>query len=262
MQGYVLIAIGERYIDEVANLITTLRKQGDNRPVTVIIDESTVEYFTNKNTGADYTLLRVVDDNFGYYKTEFEMRGMYPKVNLYHFAPYEENIFLDSDVVCQSPTEKVWTFLGNHRQNVVMVGRKNDPTWYWGTIDKVSYTFGKKVPHTHGGFIYFRKPQSEKFYKYASDVVRHHDSYGGLRQFRGGSMADEFVYALTFAEFGYSPVNFDEFPIMTFNIRSDMEIPTKLQTSENKILDDFIPFIHIYDRSIYLDTYNKIMSQN
>lgn len=259
MQGYVLIAIGEQYIDEVCNLITTLRKYNDYRPVTVVIDADSVDYFKTKNRDdrTTYTLLKVVDENFDCYRTDFEIRGMYPKVNLYQFAPYEENIFLDSDVVCQYSTAKVWQYMSEQKQPVVMTGRKNDPSWYWGTIENVSRIFGKHVPHTHGGFIYFRKPEAEKFAKFASDVVRRHDELGGLRQFRG-SMADEFIYALSFAEFGYEPVNFDEYPIMTFNIPA-ADIPTKLQTSENKILDDYIPFIHMYDRGMYGATFNRVM---
>jgi hypothetical protein len=182
---------------------------------------------------------------------------MYPKVNVYHFAPYDENIFLDTDVVVQCSTEDVWNYLSNQSQPIVMTGRKDDPEWYWGTIRNVSQIFGKHVPHTHGGFIYFRKPETEQFYQFASEIVKRHDELGGLRQFRG-SMADEFIYALSFAQFGYQPVNFDEYPIITFNI-PDYMIPTKLQTSENKELDKYIPFIHMYDRGMYEATYRKIM---
>jgi hypothetical protein len=264
MQGYILIAVGQRYIDEVCKLINTLRKQNDHRPVTVVIGSNDIDYFNNKNIDASFTLLRDVDGNLDYYQTEFEIKGMYPKVNIYHFAPYDENIFLDTDVVVQCSTEDVWNYLSSQSQPIVMTGRKRDPHWYWGTITNVSRIFGKHVPHTHGGFIYFRKPETEQFYQFASEIVKRHDELGGLRHFRG-SMADEFIYALSFAQFRYQPVDFDEYPIITFNIPAH-QIPSKLQTADDqspfptkKEFDKYIPFIHMFYREMHEATYRKIM---
>ena len=259
MQGYLLIAIGQRYIDEAKLLVDTLRKQGDNRPVVIIIDSNDVSYFINLEIDAKYVILNGADNDFKYFNTDFERKGTYPKIKLYHYSPFEETIFVDSDVLCQTSTEKLWSFVGSQQQDVLMTGRKHDMGWAGGDIGNIISKFGKHIPHVHGGFVYFRKPQAEQFYSFIMETVKNYDRWCGWRHYKG-SMPDELLYAMTFGEFGYEPVNFDQFPIMTFDIPPD-QIPTKFQTSEGKTLDDYIPFIHMINRSIHKPVYDKIINQ-
>jgi hypothetical protein len=259
-QGYVLIAVGQRYIDEVACLISTLRKQNDLRPITVIIDPDDVGYFVEKNTGASYTELRDVNGNFDLFLTDFERKGTYPKVSLFDFTVYDETIFLDSDVLCQYDTSKVWNFMGTQPQHIAMVGKKYDPHWAAGEIESVIQKIGKHISHTHGGFVYFRKPQAKLMYDYFVETVVNYNRWCGQRHYKN-SMPDEMLYAMVFSKFDYWPLEFDEFPIMTFNADPDGEFPSKLQTNIGKELDDFIPFIHMYNRSSHGRVYNMIMEK-
>jgi hypothetical protein len=61
------------------------------------------------------------------------------------------------------------------------------------------------------------------------------------------------------------PVDFEEFPVMTFNYTPDVEVPSKLQTEGGryKNLDDYIPFVHMFDKmegENFLHLYKRVMN--
>ena len=43
-QGYLFIALGEYYINECVLLSNTIRKNGDNRPISLLVHEKDIEY--------------------------------------------------------------------------------------------------------------------------------------------------------------------------------------------------------------------------
>ena len=49
MEGYFFIAIGKKYIDECYNLSLTIRKYGDTRPISLLINKEDQEYALSKN---------------------------------------------------------------------------------------------------------------------------------------------------------------------------------------------------------------------
>jgi len=60
------------------------------------------------------------------------------------------------------------------------------------------------------------------------------------------------------------PVEFDEYPVMTFNYEPTVEIPSKLQTEsgQNIEMSNYIPFIHMFDKmegNNFMNLYNKII---
>jgi len=48
-QGYFLIALGKQYIDECVKLVETIRKQGDARPVALLVHPEDGLYASEKN---------------------------------------------------------------------------------------------------------------------------------------------------------------------------------------------------------------------
>ena len=257
MQGYVLIAIGTKYIDEAHLLAQTIRRQDDKRPINVIIKKEDLHYAIDKDIFTDITIFEPVNEFYNYCNEGFERYGTYPKINLYHYTRFEENIFLDTDVLCQYSPDTLWDYLSNREQDVTMLGVKNDPSWHWGTINEVSNAFGKHVPHVHGGFLYFRK-SAKYFFDYCNEIAYRYDELKCKRFYRGG-MCDEIIFALAHSHFNYMPVEFDEKPIMTFNYNLMVDLPSKLQTHNNTTLDDYIPFVHMYDRTNFIPLFLKIM---
>jgi len=256
-QGYMLIALGQKYIDEAEMFVKTLRQQNDNRPVSVLIKTEEKQYAEDKNIFNDLVEFNPVTKFYKHCTVDFEKFGTYPKINLIRYSRYKENIFVDTDVLCQTSTEKLWDFLSNRKNPVASMGTKTDPNWHWGHINEVSEKFGRPVPHIHGGFLYFRNSASD-FFDSCDRLAYRYDELGCKRLFRGG-MCDEIIFALAHAENNYLPIEFDEFPIMTFNYSTDIELPSKLQTHNNKELEDYIPFIHMCDRTNIKKIFKKIM---
>lgn len=263
-QGYLLVALGKRYIDECVLLVNTIRKQGDNRPVSLLIHADDTEYASSKGLFDFLPHFDPQGDIWENCETDFEKFCLWPRLHFNDYLVYDETIIVDSDVLCQAPTENLWKYLSEQKMPVVMLGRHEDHNWHWGYIDEVSKRFGKNVPHTHGGFFYIRKGiNTGKFFSVSKMMFYSYDDYGCIRGFRGGRV-DEIIFALTHALLNVLPVPFDELPAMSFNYTPDIKIPSKLQTEggQNVEMSDYIPFIHMFDKmggENFTALYNKIM---
>jgi hypothetical protein len=263
-QGYFFIALGKRYIQECLILSETIRKNGDDRPISLLIHPEDEEYSKSFNFFDKLIHFKPNDQLWNDCQTGFEKYCLYPRINFDRYIPYDENIIVDSDVLCQYNTEKLWSYLTNQQNPIVMTGRLNDPSWHWGTIQEVSLKYGKHVPHVHGGFFYLRKNDFiQKFFDYCKQVFYKYDDYNCKRYFRGGKV-DEIIFAITHSYFDLNPVAFDEYPIITFNYGPEVNIPSKLQTegNQNVELNDYIPFIHMFDKmegTNFKILFNKIM---
>lgn len=266
-QGYFLIALGKNYIDECVFLCETIRKQNDNRPISLLINKEDEDYAISKKLFDKFVYFEPKGAIWNNCETGFEKYCLYPRLHFDDYLLYDETIIVDSDVLCQSSTENMWKYLTSTDKPVTMLGRVDDPKWHWGHINEVSQRFGKTVPHVHGGFFYIKKsPLLGKFFSLAKFFFYSYDDYGCKRFFRGGKV-DEIIFALTHATMNTPPLEFDEQPIMTFNYSDDISIPSKLQTEgdQNIEMNDYIPFVHMFDkmngRNFQL-LYKKIMNGN
>ena len=252
-QSYFYIALGHAYIDMCVLLVQTLRKQGDARPICLLIHPQDEPYARSKNLFDAFVHFTPSGSIWDDCKTSFEKFCLYPRLYLDAYInqlPYDEFIITDTDVLCQYTTEHMWSYLSRQSHNVRMLGNYNDPTWHWGTINQVSQAYKKHVPSTHGGFFYLRKsPALSQFFDYAKDVFWNYDNYKCKRWFRDGRV-DEIIFAITHAHFDMRPLEFDEFPVMTFNYTPDIAIPSNIQTEgdRHRPMRDCIPFVHMFDK--------------
>jgi hypothetical protein len=263
-QGYFLIALGKRYIDECLLLAKTIRKVGDNRPISLLVHSEDVEYASTLGMFDKFVEFKPEGDIWSSCTTGFEKYCLYPRINFEKYLPYDENIIVDSDVLCQYNPEEVWNYMHNQVLPVRMLGRLDDPNWHWGSIKEVSEAYGKHVPHVHGGFFYLRKdPFLNTFFQYCREVFNRYDEYKCKRMFRGGKV-DEIIFAIAHANFDMNPIPFDEFPVMTFNYGLDISVPSKLQTEggQNIEMNSCPPFVHMFDKmegSYFSSLFDKIM---
>ena len=263
-QGYFLIALGKRYIDECAMLVKTIRHCGDNRPVSLLIHPEDEDYVKQHGIFDKTVHFQPDDDLWRECQTGFEKFCLYPRINFEKYLPYDENIIVDSDVLCQYNPEALWKFLSAQQLPIRMLGRIDDPNWHWGSIEEVSKAYGKHVSHVHGGFFYLRKnPFLEQFFAQCRVIFYRYDDYSCKRAFRGGRV-DEIIFAIAHAYFNLYPVPFDTLPAMTFNYGTNISIPSKLQTEggQNIELSDYIPFVHMFDKmegSDFNSLYDRIM---
>lgn len=250
MEGYFFVAIGKRYIDECYNLSLTIRKHGDKRPISLLINEGDEEYALSKNIFDKLIYFNPNDKLFNDCETSFEKYCLYPRINFDKYLPYDKNIITDSDMLCIHNMDKVWQTFNENEQPVQMIGFKNDLTWHWGTLKDVIEAYGKHVPHTHGGIFYIKKSEKLKdFFSYCREIFYKYEDYKCKKYFRGGKV-DEIIFAIAFSKFDYEPLEFTDYSIMTFNIPGTAKIPTKIQTANNiyKIMDDPIPLVHMFEK--------------
>jgi hypothetical protein len=268
-RGYLFIGLGESYITEITRLIDTIRKVGDIYPMSIITSVDDVEYcktlnYFDKIIPIDYTNDLFLNNNNG-----FEKYGSIPKILMLDMSPYDETIFIDSDVLCQYSTNQVWDSMSSLNQCVTMTGSIHSNDWHFGHINNVSKIVGKSVPMTHAGIIYFKKSHKDLklFIKTLYDIWENYNEYGLLRLYKN-SRIEEPIYAIAFAKLDYVPLEFSETAIMTFNYHADIEIPSNIQTMGKKHSVTYttltpISFIHMFKQNSkgdYLPLYNKIMN--
>ena len=58
-QGYFFIALGQRYIQECFLLAQTIRKQGDNRPISLLVFEEDIKFAEEFNMFDQYVVFDV-----------------------------------------------------------------------------------------------------------------------------------------------------------------------------------------------------------
>lgn len=225
-EGYVLIACGnEGYLEMANNLISTLRKHGDNRPVHIITEDQ----------------LDKDDPVFQDCKTPFEMYGTYPKINLDKFLMYDHTIFLDSDILCVGNTDHVWELFRSNEQYVQQLGKPKP------TKEEIKKNRAGHAPLVHGGVIYYNKKNLDpKFFEFLRDKFM---DYRGSKSYKG-SRTDQILYSGAFREFKFKPINIYNNPVMT--VGHDVSIikppiyKVWFKRQNGPDLDTPIPFIHIF----------------
>jgi len=264
-QGYLFITLGKQYIDECNLLVDTIRKNNDQRPISLLIHPEDEEYAKSFKRFDQLIHFKPNDDIWQDCSTSFEKYCLYPRLKLKDYLVYDETIITDTDMICQYNADHVWTYLTNQSNPVRMLGRWNDPKWHWGSINEVIRAYGKHIPHVHGGFFYLRKHDFlELFFEQCEKIFYKYDEYKCKRAFRGGRV-DEIIFAIAHSHFGMLPMPFDDYPIMSFNYSPNISVPSKLQTegSQNFVMRNYIPFIHMFDKMggpNFSVLYNKVMN--
>lgn len=269
-EGYFLIALGERYIDECCNLAITLKKQKDERPIALLIHKKDLNYAQEKKIFDEFIFFEpnINCNLWKLCKNYFEKYCLYPRFHLNDYIPYKYSITVDSDVLCQYSPNQIWNFLKYKKNPIQMIGRKKDLNWQCGKLQQVIDAVGSHIPHVHGGFIYLKNNSSElkNFFDYLKNIAFKYDEYRCPRGYATpDGMVDEILFAIAHSHFNLQPIDFDEFPIMTFNYSSSITIPSTLQTENNQNINmqTPIPFIHMFDKingKNYQSIFKKIIN--
>lgn len=265
-EGYFFIGLGQKYINECFNLALTIKKQKDYRQIGILINEEDYEYTKSKNIFNHFVIFKSFDDDIRpLCKNYFEKNCLYPRLYLPEYTPFNKSIILDSDILCQSNPESIWEYVKQKEYPVQMTGFIDDRNWQCGKINEVEKAFGKHIPCVHGGFFYINKKnyKTQEFFKFCRSLIFKYDEYKCPRGYPN-FMVDEILFAITHSEFNISPIEFTEYPIITFNYTKDITIPSNIQTctkNNNPIsLKNYIPFIHMFDK-LHGENYNYILQQ-
>lgn len=264
-QGYFFLGLGKYYIDESINLLKTIKKFDNKRLFGIMVNQEDYQYVKELNL---FNSIVINDYSHALYqttKTSFEKYCLIPRITFNEYLPFEETIILDSDILCISNPDNMWEYFSSNSQDFNMTGFEWDENWHWDTIKNISEIIGKSVPHTHGGVFYIRNKEKLKdYFNLCHEVYHKYDEYGLLQNFRGGRV-DEPIFAVAMAISNMLPLDFIEYPIITFNLPGNTIFPTKLQTVNDLNIEckEFIPFVHMFEKSIgnnYKQILNKIVN--
>ena len=254
-ESYLLLAFGKSYIDDCLDLIQTIRCFGDTRPVNVVVLTKDEEYAHSKKV-FDNVIIFEPEQHILYPKcsTKFEKFCLLPRLVLYDFLITDYTIVVDTDVLCSYYTTDVWNFCKNRDQDLIMLGSINNPRWHWGHWGEISSRINIKAQETHGGFFFLKKADKlQQIFADATECFLNYDKLGMLRLYQDGAV-DEPCFSYAFSKNGLIPIEFGEFPIMTFNLGYLSEIPTRNMTEQcqAKVFPEsfsYIPFIHMFEKN-------------
>lgn len=264
-QSYLLLCFGKKYINHAKDLVDTLRHFKDNRPINSVVSPEDYDYATSLKLFDKVITYDVTKHHlYSICITNFEKYGLLPRLELYKFVNTDYTMVLDVDILCAYNTDTLWEYLLNKNQTLVMIGSKNNTSWHWGKWGEVCKKNNIKPQETHGGlfFIDNRNPKILKqIFQDAEYCFLNYDQLGLLRYYQGGTV-DEPCFAYAFSKNNLIPVEFSEFPSITFNLQAIVDdIPTKNMTEsqQNRIMSNYIPFIHMFEKN---DTINfKLLKQ-
>jgi hypothetical protein len=250
-EGYLFLCLGKSYIDDALDLIETLRAHLDLRPVDIVVLPEDEDYAVGKQMFAHIIVFDLKNDPLlPSCMTRFERFCLVPRLRLNNFIKYHFTLVLDVDVLCMFETELAWKYLKEINQGVTMLGSTSNPKWHWGFWQEVCSNLCINCYETHGGLFFINigyKAEFENVLEYAEECFKNYDRFGMKKMYQDGRV-DEPCFAYAFNKVGYKPVNFSDFPIMTFNLKSRDEIPSKKLTEEFQacFMQGFIPFVHMF----------------
>jgi len=251
-ESYLFLCFGRSYILDCQDTIKTLRSCGDSRSINIVtLPEDYLFAKTLDIFNEIYTFDIKNHKLFDFCKTNFEKFCLLPRLELYKFLNTDYTIVLDTDILCSHNADEAWNFLINKNQDLIMLGSKNNPSWHWGYWGEICSKINIKPQETHGGLFFLKKTDNlEKIFNDAKKCFLNYDNLGMLRFYQNGAV-DEPCFSYAFSKNNLQPVEFSEFPIMTFNLGSEDEIPTKKMTEERQasIMEDYIPFIHMFEKN-------------
>ena len=161
-QGYVFIANGLMYANMLKEYtIASIRHFDKVRPITILT--STPEYFdTSVYTVIVYDAKEQTEKYKYLNPSDYFINGTIPKLIIFDLSPYDENLYLDADVINMKDINTFWSFCSSSNKQIVIAGgsdSNNDapPSWHWNTIQEVIKETGIHIPRINGGVHYWKK---------------------------------------------------------------------------------------------------------
>lgn len=251
-ESYLFLAFGRNYIFDCFDFIETKKILGDKRPVDIVVSPEDYSFAISLNSFNNVLSYDVKNDIlFDFCSTKFEKYCLLPRLNLFNFLNTQHTIVLDTDILYSFSADKVWDFCKSKKQNILMLGSKNNPLWHWGKWGEICSKIGIKPQETHGGFFFLKKEDNlKKIFEDAKFCFLNYSKLGMLNFYQNGAV-DEPCFSYAFSKNFLEPIEFSEFPIMTFNLKGYDEIPTKkmTETMQSCIMSDYIPFIHMFEKN-------------
>ena len=233
-EGYFLMGFGTKYIDECIKMVETLKVFDPNRPIALLTHLKDKNYLDSINTNIFNNIIFIEEEDI----KDDNLHNSYcvrSRIHMPKYMPYDKVISLDSDIVCLYNPQHAWEFFNNTNMPFMCCGYDYEKCWHWGCVDNVISKVGKKIPSIHGGVLYFNKTHNDfiKFYDILKNTLDNYDNYNCKRNFRGG-MTDEVIFSIAMAKLNLLPLNYEKFPVVSFNLPIDTKLPAYIQSREGE----------------------------
>jgi lipopolysaccharide biosynthesis glycosyltransferase len=113
MRGIVYIGLGQKYLEMSISSAISVRKQTKAVPPIIIFTDLDIKAESSENIS-----IQKIDSR---YRTEFSKistnfnpayEGTYLKTRLFDLSPFEETLYLDSDILALKDINGIWDYLG------------------------------------------------------------------------------------------------------------------------------------------------------
>lgn len=214
-QGYFLVACGKAYCDIVIeNCIYSIRYFDKHRPICILTDMP--DYFEGKVDNVSFMTYDIADYEhlFKHIKRQtnnpYEIYGLYPKLLMFQLTPFQETMFLDSDVMAIHDIHKFWDVAVENGSPIVITGQiipgtnRGPPTWHWNNLDGVINACGFEIPQVSSGVVYWKNkiPLVETILPYYENYNRYN-----IKDWFRGSIPDEILIAIYMGKNRIKPVS-------------------------------------------------------
>lgn len=157
----------------------------------------------------------IITDNCEYFKGLYDIiieykqemgDPFYVKLNLQHYSPFYETLFIDADAMVYNDLHFMWDYFKD--RSIVYNGAKlKEGNWYVKDVSKTLELLD--IPwlgQLNSGIFLFKKDETGiKVLNYAAELHTHHEGIE-IPFFRGKMLPDEPFLAIAFGKYNVSPI--------------------------------------------------------
>lgn len=202
-RGYITTGFGYEFANDAHQLCISIKRY-ETTHFTLF---SNTKY--NEFPCFDATHIYKVNDKIRHPHEKYNVDVM---LNIYRVLPYDETIFMDSDVIRMRKTQ-LFDFMSSwaatNNQSFVAFGKNKDCSWHFGTVCDIEKKHNIRLPHTHAGIIYMKKgAMLDLFFAYANEAAQKYNSLDFKRRLKGRSKALEIHLSYAMGRLKWHPIDF------------------------------------------------------
>jgi hypothetical protein len=191
-EGLITIAYGPtKYIRMARALALSYRRQNQLRPIAIVTDDSNTKDLENY-----FDVVIPLNPSYGV--------GVVQKLNLDHYSPFDETLFVDSDCLFYKSPERIWRLYASKDFTVrgwrYLTGwteyeKKSPYEFVRNTPDFLRQNNIRRLPHFNSGVFFFRKSETASNVFINARSVYEQRATLGLVPFKNAPIADEPAFA-------------------------------------------------------------------
>jgi len=199
-QGYITLATGKKeYFDIAENLAMSVKYFDPNRAISLICDNK--ENISRRGKQLFDKIISIEHSD--------TIKGPANKIRVYHYSPYSETMFIDSDcLILKSDMNRHWK---KHAKSDfgIAAAKVSSGSWYNFQVEDICKKLEiEYIAVMNSGLFYFRKGDfAERFFKYMMQLYENPKNPLAVDH-RGLGIADEPFIGAAMGYFRVEPVSY------------------------------------------------------